>query len=95
MLYYYPDPNTPGRYNTNGTRYFYNYATGQIITQRNRLDRSAARQHFTTVGPGHDSIAPSLTRCHETQLVGKLLPVLTRANVSVKTSQGKGEAKVW
>ena len=33
VLYYYPDPNNPGRYNTNGVRYFYDYATGQIITQ--------------------------------------------------------------
>ena len=33
VLYYYPDPNNPGRYNTNGTRYFYNFATGQIITK--------------------------------------------------------------
>ena len=33
VLYYYPDPNNPGRYNTNGARYFYDFATGQIITQ--------------------------------------------------------------
>ncbi|MBE7157700.1 MAG: hypothetical protein INR62_04575 [Rhodospirillales bacterium] len=33
VLYYYPDPNNPGRYNTNGVRYFYNYATGKIITK--------------------------------------------------------------
>ncbi len=33
VLYYYPDPNNPGRYNTNGVRYFYNYATGQTITR--------------------------------------------------------------
>ena len=32
-LYYYPDPNNPGRYNTNGVRYFYNFATGKIITK--------------------------------------------------------------
>ena len=32
-LYYYPDPNNPGRYNTNGTRYFFNFATGRIITK--------------------------------------------------------------
>ncbi len=35
FLYYYPDPdqqNNPGRYNTNGVRYFFNYSTGQIIT---------------------------------------------------------------
>ena len=28
-----PDPNNPGRYNTNGTRFFFNYATGQIISK--------------------------------------------------------------
>ena len=33
FLYYYPDPNNPGRYNTDGTRYFYNFSTGQIITK--------------------------------------------------------------
>jgi hypothetical protein len=33
VLYYYPDPNNPGSYNTNGTRFFYNFATGQIITK--------------------------------------------------------------
>ncbi len=36
FLYYYPDPDTtnrPGRYNTNGTRYFYNFTTGQIISK--------------------------------------------------------------
>ena len=33
ILYYYPDPNNPGRYNTNGTRFFYNFATGRIITK--------------------------------------------------------------
>ena len=32
-LYYYPDPANPGRYNTNGVRYFYNFATGKIITK--------------------------------------------------------------
>lgn len=31
VLYYYPDPNHPGRYNTDGVRWFYNYATGKII----------------------------------------------------------------
>jgi hypothetical protein len=31
VLYYYPDPNNPGHYTTN-PRYFYNVATGQIIT---------------------------------------------------------------
>ncbi len=33
VLYYYPDPTNPQRYNTNGVRYFFNYATGQIITR--------------------------------------------------------------
>ena len=33
VLYYYPDPKNAGRYNTNGVRYFYNFATGQIITK--------------------------------------------------------------
>ncbi len=33
VLYYYPDPNNPGRYNTNGVRYFYDFGTGQIITK--------------------------------------------------------------
>ena len=32
VLYYYPDPKNAGHYNTNGTRYFYNFATGKIIT---------------------------------------------------------------
>ena len=32
VLYYYPDPNNAGHYNTN-PRYFYNFATGQIITK--------------------------------------------------------------
>jgi hypothetical protein len=31
VLYYYPDPNNPGHYTTN-PRYFYDFATGQIIT---------------------------------------------------------------
>ena len=31
-LYYYPDPNNPGHYNTNGTRYFYDFATSTIIS---------------------------------------------------------------
>ena len=31
VLYYYPDPNAAGHYNTNGTRYFYNFATGKIF----------------------------------------------------------------
>ena len=33
VLYYYPDPSNAGHYNTNGVRYFYNFATGQIITK--------------------------------------------------------------
>lgn len=33
VLYYFPNPNNPERYNTDGVRYFYNYATGQIITR--------------------------------------------------------------
>lgn len=33
VVYYYPDPNNPGRYNTNSTRYFYVYRTGQIISK--------------------------------------------------------------
>ena len=31
VLYYYPDPNNPGHYTTN-PRYFFDFATGQIIT---------------------------------------------------------------
>ena len=31
-LYYYPDPNNAGRYTTD-PRYFYDFATGQIITR--------------------------------------------------------------
>ena len=33
VLYYYPDPNNPGHYNTNGIRYFFDFATGTIITK--------------------------------------------------------------
>ncbi len=33
VLYYYPDPSNAGHYNTNGTRFFYNFATGKIITK--------------------------------------------------------------
>ncbi len=33
VLYYYPDPKNPGRYNTNGTRFFYDFASGKIITK--------------------------------------------------------------
>ena len=31
VLYYYPDPSNPGHYDTNGVRYFYDFATGGII----------------------------------------------------------------
>jgi len=31
VLYYFPDPHNPGHY-TGNPRYFYNFATGQIIT---------------------------------------------------------------
>ena len=30
-VYYYPDPNNAGHYNTNGVRYFYVFNTGRII----------------------------------------------------------------
>ncbi len=33
VLYYYPDPNNAGHYNTNGYRFFYDFATGQIINK--------------------------------------------------------------
>ena len=33
VLYYYPDPNNPGRYDTGGVRYFYRFDTGEIITK--------------------------------------------------------------
>ena len=33
VLYYYPDPNNAGHYNTDGIRYFYDFATGTIITR--------------------------------------------------------------
>ena len=33
VVYYYPDPNNPGRYNTNGVRYFYVFKTGKIISK--------------------------------------------------------------
>ena len=33
VLYYYPDPNNAGHYNTNGIRYFYDFNTGAIITK--------------------------------------------------------------
>ena len=32
-VYYYPDPNNPGHYNTNGVRYFYVFNTGRIISK--------------------------------------------------------------
>jgi hypothetical protein len=32
VLYYFPDPNNPGRYTSN-PRYFYNFATHQVITK--------------------------------------------------------------
>ena len=32
-VYYYPDPNNVGRYNTDGIRYFYVFNTGQIISK--------------------------------------------------------------
>jgi hypothetical protein len=33
VLYYYPDPNSPGHYNTDQVRYFYDFATGKIISK--------------------------------------------------------------
>ena len=33
VVYYYPDPNNPGHYNTDGMRDFYVFSTGQIITK--------------------------------------------------------------
>ena len=33
VLYYFPDPNNAGHHNTNGTRYFYRFDTGEIITK--------------------------------------------------------------
>ena len=33
VLYYYPDPTRPGRYNTDGTRFFYDFNTSSIITK--------------------------------------------------------------
>ncbi len=33
VLYYYPDPNNAGHYNTDGVRYFYDFANGQTITK--------------------------------------------------------------
>ncbi len=31
VLYYFPDPNSAGHYNTDGVRYFYNFSTGKVI----------------------------------------------------------------
>ncbi len=33
FLYYYPDPTRADHYNTDGVRYFYNFATGKIISK--------------------------------------------------------------
>ncbi len=33
VVYYYPDSTRPGRYNTNGVRYFYDYTTKQVFTK--------------------------------------------------------------
>ena len=36
VLYYFPDSDqtdNPGRYNTDGTRYFYDFATGEVISK--------------------------------------------------------------
>ena len=33
VVYYYPDPSNPGHYNTDGTRYFYVFNTGQTISK--------------------------------------------------------------
>ena len=33
VLYYFPAPADAGRYNTDGTRFFYDFATGQVITK--------------------------------------------------------------
>ncbi len=33
VLYYYPDPNSAGHYDTDGMRYFYEFKTGQIISK--------------------------------------------------------------
>ena len=33
VVYYYPDSTNPGRYNTNGTRYFYDYNAQQVFTK--------------------------------------------------------------
>ena len=33
VVYYYPDPNNPGHYNTDGVRYFYVFNSGMIISK--------------------------------------------------------------
>ena len=33
VVYYYPDPNNPGHYNTDGYRFFYVFSTGTIIVK--------------------------------------------------------------
>ena len=33
VLYYYPDPNNAGHYNTNGYRFFYDFATNKVIVE--------------------------------------------------------------
>ena len=33
FLYYYPDSTRADHYNTNGVRYFYDFATGTVITR--------------------------------------------------------------
>lgn len=33
VLYYFPDPDNVGRYNTGGIRYFYDFATGTVISK--------------------------------------------------------------
>ena len=37
VMYYIPNPNNPGHYNTNGVRFLYNFNTGQRITKLGRL----------------------------------------------------------
>ena len=33
VVYYFPDPNSPGHYNTDGVRYFYVFSTGQVLAK--------------------------------------------------------------
>ena len=33
VVYYFPDPSNPGRYNTDGVRFFYDFATGTVIAK--------------------------------------------------------------